>query len=205
MGRRVSDGFRNCNRYFSDVWKWDRTTNLFGTTFQPGEFAPVNGMRGQRKKPTVREAIPVAFEFLKSDGLGHESRTIFDHVTMSLAQRGFEEKRIAINFALTWMCREGLIRKLRHGYWQITGIGMFTEMTLELADNIEQRHGSALDNVPVLQKRLKFSMGKLPTDEELKARWQQEKIVRKHQDASKVMYEALKNNSSMARRSYDCD
>jgi hypothetical protein len=99
-----------------------------------------SGMRVQRKKPTVREAIPPAFEFLKSDGQFHESRAIFDHVTMRLAEQGFNEKTMATSFALTWMCREGLIRKVRHAYWRLTGIGMDTEMTLALADRIEQRH-----------------------------------------------------------------
>jgi hypothetical protein len=99
--------------------------------------------RGQRKKPTVREAIPPAFEFLKRDGHAHDSRVIFDHVKMCLGKQGFEENTTATNFALTWMCREGLIRKVRHTYWQITGIGMSTEMTLELADSIEQEHDPA--------------------------------------------------------------
>jgi hypothetical protein len=99
-----------------------------------------SGMRGQRKKPTVREAIPPAFEFLKSDGQFHESRAIFDHVTMRLAEQGFKERRMATSFALTWMCREGLIREVRHAHWRLTGIGMSTEMTLELAYRIEQRN-----------------------------------------------------------------
>ncbi len=34
-------------------------------------------------------------------------------------------------------------------------------------------------------------MSKLATYEELKVRWQQEKIAHKHQDAAEVMYEAL--------------
>jgi hypothetical protein len=34
-------------------------------------------------------------------------------------------------------------------------------------------------------------MSKLPTNEELKARWEREKIARKHEDAAEVMYEAL--------------
>jgi hypothetical protein len=34
-------------------------------------------------------------------------------------------------------------------------------------------------------------MSKLPKDEELKARWEREKVARKHEDAAEVMYEAI--------------
>jgi ABC-type nitrate/sulfonate/bicarbonate transport system substrate-binding protein len=42
-------------------------------------------------------------------------------------------------------------------------------------------------------------MGKLPTDQELKARWAREKIARKHQDAAEVMYEALREIQAWIR------
>jgi hypothetical protein len=42
-------------------------------------------------------------------------------------------------------------------------------------------------------------MGKLPTDQELKARWEREKIARKHQDAAEVMYEALQKIHAWVR------
>jgi hypothetical protein len=101
-------------------------------------------IEGKRKKPRVREAMPFAFEILKSDGQVHQSREIFDYVTGCLAKVGLtESKRIATGYALTWMKEEGLVQRVRHGYWQITKSGKHVQMTDQLAERIERKYDPA--------------------------------------------------------------
>jgi uncharacterized protein YbaR (Trm112 family) len=100
--------------------------------------------RRKRRKPRVSEAIPVIFNSIK-DGEIHRSKDLFGHVTETLAKQGFEPKRLATNFALTWLQREGLLEHVRYGYWRITREGKQLEMTAERAKEIECKYDPALN------------------------------------------------------------
>jgi restriction endonuclease Mrr len=98
----------------------------------------------KRRKPRVREVMPTLFNSMK-DGKIHRSKNLFRHVTDTLAKQGFEPKRLATSFALTWLEREGLVEHVQRGFWRLTSEGKhLEEMTAELATEIACKHDPAL-------------------------------------------------------------
>lgn len=92
----------------------------------------------------MREVIPTIFKFMKDSKI-HRPKDLFSHVTDTLARQGFEPKRLATNFALTWLEKEGLVEHLQRGSWRITSKGkQLEEMTSERATEIERKHDPAL-------------------------------------------------------------